>query len=138
MSNEHTEKSLQKFRARIEFERRICDEVAEDVGTLMHVGALDSFVETFTDGYDQLFDLIRDRLIQGDVRFSKQVESSSDPLEYTGSTAGRSPSTASWSLSGSWTWCSESSRTRAARSGSSHDVAPGSTIVRNKNFVSSY
>lgn len=82
MSNEHTEKSLQKFRARIEFERRICDEVAEDVGTLMQVGALDSFVETFTDGYDQLFDLIRDRLIQGDVRFSKQLESSSDPLEY--------------------------------------------------------
>ena len=49
----------------------------------MKIGALDSFVETFSEGYDELFGLLSRRLDRGHIRFSKQIESSSDPLEYT-------------------------------------------------------
>jgi len=83
MSNEHTELSLQKFRARVVAEKTLIARACEDLGTLMMIGAIDSFVQTFTDDHDQLFGLLTERLVQGDEPFSKQVESSSDPLEFT-------------------------------------------------------
>lgn len=83
MSNEYTEMSLQKFRARVESEKTLITRACEDLGTLMTIGAIDSFVQTFTDDESQLFGLLTQRLIQGDEPFSKQTESSSDPLEYT-------------------------------------------------------
>lgn len=83
MSNEYTEMSLQKFRARVEAEKTLVARACEDLGTLMMIGAIDSFVQTFTDDEGQLFGLLTERLVQGDEPFSKQVESSSDPLEYT-------------------------------------------------------
>jgi len=83
MSSKFTEQSLQSFRVQASLERRIIDEASEDLAILTEIGALDSFVETFSEGYDELFGLLTQRLIQGGRRFSKQVEESTDPLEYT-------------------------------------------------------
>lgn len=75
--------TLASFRKTLEESRRDLDRAAEDCGTLMQVGALDSFISTFLDEENDLLPELLHRIETGDEPFARQVETSSDVLEYT-------------------------------------------------------
>jgi len=81
--SEFTDRTLASFRSRVAQRQSLLNLAVEDVETLTKVGAIDSFVATFLERDTDLLDAMVDRLVHGDEAFTRQVESSSDPLEYT-------------------------------------------------------
>lgn len=75
--------ALKSFRYNVELNRRNLEAAEQDVEALVRVGAFDSFVSTFAEHEHSVLTLMLDRIVSGDEPFSKQLESSSDPLEYT-------------------------------------------------------
>lgn len=78
-----TTAALSSFHTQLAARQRLLEQAAVDVATLAANHALESFVSTFLERESDLLDAVLDRLVQGDEPFSKQLESSSDPLEYT-------------------------------------------------------
>lgn len=74
--------TLASFRKSLEKSRRDLDRAAEDLGTLMQVGALDSFISTFLEKESDLLPGLLRRVEAGAAPFAKQLESSSDSLVY--------------------------------------------------------
>jgi hypothetical protein len=81
-ATEFAQQALTSFRSQLAERRQLLDRAAEDVGVLIEVGAMDSFVSTFLETKDSLLTTMFDRLVSGDEPFAKQLESSNDPLVY--------------------------------------------------------
>lgn len=80
--SEFTNAALRSFHTQHAARLKQLEQAAADVSTLAASNALDSFVSTFLERESDLLETMLDRLVQGDEPFSKQVESSTDPLEY--------------------------------------------------------
>lgn len=78
-----TTAALSSFHAQLAKQQRLLEQASADVAVLAANRALESFVSTFLENEHGLLDAMVDRLVSGDEPFEKQLESSTDPLEFT-------------------------------------------------------